>query len=195
VTTRHDAHVRIAIHLRGLVFAGVFSLAVVTAMVPRVHAAALAPGDLMPSMRGELLDGRKVTLPDSTHHAGALLVMGFSYESRHDVEAWVARYRRDFGSDTSLRWFEIPIIGGASRLARPFIDSGMRRGTPRELHGNVITLYRDSRLWKERMACADPDVAYLLLIDGAGRVVWRGHGPLTDVAYDALAKTLRERPR
>ena len=33
------------------------------------------------------------------------------------------------------------MIGGLGTLARWFIDSGMRRGTPKADQGNVITVY------------------------------------------------------
>jgi hypothetical protein len=179
--------------------AAAFVAALLSLALP--HASALAapaplkPGDPMPPLRAELLSGHKIALPDSVKGFVAVLFMGFTYESRHDVEAWTRRFHRDFGADSSLRWWEVPIIGGAARLARPFIDGGMRRGTPAALHDHVITLYHDAGAWKKRMECEDANVAYLLLIDREGRVIWRGHGPLSDAAYEALATKLREARR
>ena len=147
----------------------------------------IALGDTLPALRGELLSGRKTTLPDSTLGSVTLLMLGFTYESRHDVEVWAGRFRREFGSDTGLAYFEVPVIGGAGRLARPFIDRGMRRGTPRELHDHVITLYRNAGDWKRRVGFSEPDVAYLLLLDRAGRLAFRARGPFDEDGYRALA--------
>jgi hypothetical protein len=151
----------------------------------------IAIGDMLPALRGELLSGGKVTLPDSSLGSAALLMLGFTYDSRHDVEAWAERFRGDFAADTTVTFFEVPVIGGAGRIARPFIDRGMRRGTPRELHDHVITVYRNAGEWKRRVGFSEPDVAYLLLVDRAGRLIFNAHGPFDEVGYQALAGHVR----
>jgi hypothetical protein len=152
----------------------------------------IPPGGELPKLRGELLSGRSIVLPDSARGSALLLLLGFTYESRHDVEAWAERFRRDFGADSALRCYEVPVIGGAARLARPFIDGGMRRGTPRALHERVITVYRDAGEWKQRVGFSERDVAYLLLVDGEGRVVWRAQGPFGEERYGLLAGRVRD---
>ncbi len=172
---------------------GASLLAAVTALMLAgpAQSAPLAPGNVLPPLRGELLSGGKIVLPDSALGSESLLLLGFTYESRHEVEAWVVRIRRDFGAESSLRWYEVPMLGGAARLARPFIDGGMRRGTPRELHDRVLTVYRDAKEWKRHAGFTTPDVAYVLLVSREGRLVWRGQGPLDDRTYDALAGEVR----
>ena len=64
------------------------------------------------------------------------------------------------------------MLGQGARLARWFIDSGMRRGTPRDLHENVLTVYGSTGDWKQRLAVVDDKLAYLVLIDREGRVRW-----------------------
>jgi hypothetical protein len=155
----------------------------------------IPPGGELPKLRGELLSGRSIVLPDSARGSSLLLLLGFTYESRHDVEAWAGRSRHDFGADSTLRCYEVPVVGGAARLARPFIDGGMRRGTPRTLHERVITLYRDAAEWKQRVGFAEQDVAYVLLVDGEGRVVWQARGPFGEERYGLLAERVRDLPR
>jgi hypothetical protein len=152
---------------------------------------ALVPGDLMPPLRGEFLSGRKAVLPDAAHGRIALVAVGFSYDSRFAVEAWVARFRQDFGADSATAFFEVPVIGGLARMARPFIDGGMRRGTPRALHENVITVYGGASEWKSRLGFREPDDAYLVLLDRPGQVVWRHAGPFRDEDYARLAAEAR----
>ena len=164
---------------------------IVTLLIATLAAAApfpaLVPGDLLPPLRGEFLSGRKALLPDSARGRVALVALGFTYESRFAVEAWIARFRRDFGTDSSLTFFEVPVIGGMARVARPFIDGGMRRGTPKALHENVITVYGGASEWKLRLGFREPDDAYLVLLDRAGRIVWRHAGPFRDEDYTLLA--------
>ena len=152
---------------------------------------ALVPGDRLPPLRGEFLSGRKAVLPDAARGHVALVALGFSYESRIAVEAWTARFRRDFGADSAVSFFEVPVLGGMARVARPFIDGGMRRGTPKALHENVITVYGGAGEWKLRLGFREPDDAYLVLLDRGGRVVWRQAGPFREEDYALLAAEAR----
>ena len=81
----------------------------------------------------------------------ALLAVGFSYDSRWAVEVWSSRFRKEFARNTQVGWFEVPMIGGMARMGKWFIDSGMRRGTPKELHENVITVFGAVDPWKKRL--------------------------------------------
>ncbi len=152
---------------------------------------ALGPGDLMPPLRGVFLSGRKAVLPDAARGRVALVALGFSYDSRFAVEAWTTRFRRDFGADSAATFFEVPMIGGMARVARPFIDGGMRRGTPKALHENVITVYGGASEWKSRLDLRGPDDACVVLLDRAGRVVWRHAGPFREEDYARLATEAR----
>ena len=163
----------------------------IVALAAATSAPALVPGDRMPPLRGEFLSGREAVLPDAARGRVALVALGFSYGSRFAVEAWTARFRRDFGADTAVTFFEVPVIGGMARLARPFIDGGMRRGTPKALQENVITVYGGASEWKLRLGFREPDDAYLLLLDRAGRVVWRHAGPCREEDYALLAAEAR----
>jgi len=150
-------------------------------------ASELVSGELLPALRGEFLTGREAVLPQAADRRVALLLLGFTYEARFPVEAWASRFREQFQSDPRVTFFEIPMIAGLAKLAKWFIDSGMRRGTPREDYEHVITVYREVDVWKQRVHYADPNAAYLILLDGTGKVVWRHAGGFDDQAYAALS--------
>jgi hypothetical protein len=151
----------------------------------------LAAGDPLPPLRGKDLADRTVVVPDSCRGRVTLLALGFTYGSRLAVEDWTKRFREDFGRDSLATFYEVPMIGGLSKLGKPFIQSGMRRGTPRELHGNVITVYGGTGPWKERLGYQEENEAYLVLLDPEGRVQWIGHGRFGPILYDALAAATR----
>lgn len=159
------------------------------------HAAAPVPviavGAPMPPLRGDLLDGRPSVLPDSARGVNLVLFLGFTYASRHDVERWVSRLQHDFPGEPRFRWYEVPVIGGAGRIARPFIEGGMRRGIPKPLHAQVLMVYGGGGNWKQRVGFAERDVGYVLVVDGAGRVTWTGRGPFSEAGYHDLAEHLR----
>ena len=144
-------------------------------------------GDQLPLLSGEFLTGRTAVLPQAASGRVALLILGFTYDSRSPVEAWAKRFRHDFRTESRVTFFEIPMIGGLATMGKWFIDRGMRRGTPREDQENVITVYGGTDAWKRRVGFRDSRTAYLILIDQSGRVAWLHAGGLDENAYQALS--------
>jgi hypothetical protein len=151
----------------------------------------LAVGTALPVLEGTFLSGRKAQLPETSRGKIALLALGFTYESRTAVEAWCKRFTEGFGKTPDVTFYEIPVIGGMARLARWFIDSGMRRGTPKEQHENVITIYGGVDPWKKRVGYKQSDDAYLILIDSQGTIRWLHSGPFDESKFTDLLSTTR----
>jgi hypothetical protein len=152
----------------------------------------LASGDLLPLLKGDYLTGKKAVLPEGARGKVALLALGFTYDSRFAVEEWCKRFEERFAGIPDLTFFEVPVIGGAARLARWFIDSGMRKGTPKEKHENVITVYGGVDPWKRRVGFMRPDDAYLILIDRKGVVRWLHSGPFNEEEFARLVSAATE---
>ena len=168
-------------------------IALVSTMASLTSAASeLTAGENLPELRGEYLSGRKAILPKDAAGRVALLLVGFSYQSRFAVEAWTKRFREDFGKNPQVTFYEIPMIGGMARLGKWFIDSGMRRGTPQADHEHVITVYGGTEPWKQRLAVTAEDFAYLVLVDQKGNVAWRHAGPFEETSYQSLAQEVRK---
>ena len=166
-------------------------------LLPMVALAAAPPSELviggrMPELRGEYLTGREAVLPEAGKGKVSLLLLGFTYESRFSVEAWAKRFRDQFGSDPRVSFYEVPMISGMARLGKWFIDSGMRRGTPKEDYEHVITVYRGVNEWKRRVRFGDQNVAYMILIDPAGKVSWRHQGRFEEGAYKEFSSQVSE---
>ncbi len=171
----------------------ILSLALVTNMASLSFAASeLTAGEKLPELRGEYLSGRKAILPKDASGRVALLLFGFTYQSRFSVEAWTKRFREDFGKKPQVTFYEIPMIGGMARLGKWFIDSGMRRGTPKADHENVITVYGGTEPWKQRLGVRAEDSAYLVIIDPKGKVAWSHAGLIDEASYQDLAAQVRK---
>lgn len=149
-------------------------------------------GQKLPELKGKFLTGRQTTLPGGVSGRVALLIMGFSYDSRFAVESWTKRFREDFDADPQVTVFEIPMIGGMARLGKWFIDGGMRRGTPRADHERVITVYGGTGPWKERLGVSVEEHAYLILLDQKGNIAWRHAGLFDRQVYAALFEYTRK---
>lgn len=145
----------------------------------------------LPELKGEYLTGKTATLPDAAAGRVALLALGFTYDSRFAVEAWVKRFRADYGDNPQTTFYEIPMIGGMAQMGKWFIDSGMRRATPKADHEHVITVYGNMNSWKERVGFKAPDVAYLILLDKNGAVRWRHSGAFDEAVYQSLSAAMK----
>jgi hypothetical protein len=180
----------------------VLSLALLATLATAVHAAAdgaapprLALGDHLPPLKGDLLTGKPGVLPDLAAGQTALVILGFSYDSRFQVEAWAEQFRARYGGTPDITFFEVPMMGSAARLGRWFIDSGMRKNTPPELHNRVMTVYGGNGDWKARVGFSGPDDAYLVLIDRQGVVRWLARGPVTGARFQELSAAVDSLPR
>jgi hypothetical protein len=149
--------------------------------------AEMAVGDPLPKLRGEFLTGRTADLPQAASGHVALLLLGFTYDSRFAVEAWATRFREQFKTEPRVTFYEIPMIGGLARMGKWFIDGGMRRGTQKQDYEHVITVYGGTDPWKQRVGFRDPKAAYLILLDASGRVAWRHTGMVDEQVYRALS--------
>jgi hypothetical protein len=146
----------------------------------------LVVGERLPILKGDLLSGKPGVLPDIAAGRTTLVTLGFTYQSRFQVEAWAGKFRARFGARPDVTVYEVPMMGSAARLGRWFIDSGMRKGTPPALHDRVMTVYGGNDDWKARVGFSRPDDAYLVLLDAAGVVRWVGQGPATDERLNEL---------
>lgn len=166
--------------------------ALLLGLAHHVGAAPLTTGEAMPSLRGHTLGGNDAELPAIARGRVTLVAMGFTYRSRDAVEPWVKRFREGFPGDSVTTTYEVPMMAGVgARLAKPFIVGGMRDGTPRALHEQVLMTWGATREWKPRVGYRDPDHAYLLLLDREGRVAWSFAGPWDAATWPALEAATR----
>ena len=168
-------------------------IALVTAMASLSFAGSeLAVGGGLPELRGEYLSRRKAILPGDASGRVARLLFGFTYQLRFAVETWAKRFRGELEKNPQVIFYEVPMIGGMARMGKWFIDSGMRRGTPKTDHENVITVYGGTEPWKQRLGFKAEDSAYLVLLDQKGNVTWRHAGPFEEAQYQSLAAQARK---
>ena len=164
-----------------------FALFTAAASLAFAATAGLPIGQPLPELRGDTLSGRHAALPRDVAGNVALLVFGFSYDSRFAVEDWIKRFRAEFGQNPKITFYEIPMIGGPARLAKWFIDGGMRKGTAKADQDHVITIYGATAPWEERLGVTAKDAAYLILLDRQGNIVWRHGGKFEESPYKDLA--------
>ena len=166
--------------------AGALAVALALAVGAGAAQAPLVPGDPLPMFKGTDLAGHGVTLPDAAKGKVAVYLFGFSYGSRAPVEAWSEHVRGRWGAEAQVTWFQVPMIGGFGRLAKPFITGGMKKETPPQYHGNAVVVFGGVGAWKTRLSVKDDALAYIVLVDRAGVVRWLHAGAFAAARAEEL---------
>jgi hypothetical protein len=127
-------------------------------------------GEVFPTVAGTSLAGDAVTLPAVGAGAPLLLLIGYDQDAQFDLDRWL------FGLDQAgwrIRTYEVPTLPGlVPRLLAGTIDGGMRRGIPAEDWASVVTVYGDGARIAEFTGNEDGLTGRVLLLDGAGKVVF-----------------------
>lgn len=127
-------------------------------------------GMLVPSMTGETLEQKTITLPAVFDAPLTLLLVGYKQDSQFDIDRWLVSL--DI-TETEITAYEIPAIQGMfPRMFSTLINDGMRAGIPKELWGGVITLYADGEVLQKFTGNENPNNARVLLINNQGKILY-----------------------
>ncbi|HVH89673.1 MAG TPA: hypothetical protein VM912_23350 [Terriglobales bacterium] len=135
---------------------------------------------LIPHTEAEALSGKKVVLPDAFAGHPALFTIGFSRNGGDSAGRWGKDLRKELAGLSDVHFYSVAVLQDAPKLMRGMIRHGMRSGTPKAEQDSFIVLEQDEDAWKKVAGFADPNDAYILLVDSAGNVRWRTHGKSPD---------------
>ncbi len=148
---------------------------------------------MFPRVRGANLERRPFTLPDGFDGERNLVLIAFKREQQFEIDTWIPTAQRLAQGRPDFRYYELPTISRGLPLGRWWLDSAMRAGIPdlaaREA---TITLYLDKKAFRKALDLPTEETIYALLVDRAGRVLWRSEGVATDEKARDLERTLDE---
>jgi hypothetical protein len=140
----------------------------------------LGQSTAMPLTPGETLSGRRIDLTEALRRHTALLVMSFSREAGNGCNAWARSVRADAALD-GVTVYQAAMLERAPGLLRGVIKSAMRKGLTASEQDHYVILAQDEKLWRSYFGVTADKDPYVVLIDAAGRVRWRGHGESRDL--------------
>lgn len=148
-----------------------------------------------PTVTGSNLERRSFTLPDDLEGEVNLVILAFWRDHQSLVDTWMPLARRLQTRHSGLVAYELPVIESRSRVSQWFIDNGMRSGIrDRTTREHTITLYIDKAEFLATLEIEDDSTIRTLLIDRAGRILWRSDGPLDPAKEQALSEFLEPSP-
>lgn len=127
-------------------------------------------GQQFPSIKGNTLTEQPKRMPQAFAGNYHVLLVGYVQDTQFDIDRWLIGLDM---TNTDLPVYELPAIQGMfPRMFSTQIDSGMRRGIPKELWKGVITIYQDGDLVQQFTGNQAPRNARVMLLDPDGNIVY-----------------------
>lgn len=137
----------------------------------------------IPAVRGNSLAGTEVVLPDALRGKVGVLVLGFSRGSQGQVTTWGRRLAAEWKDSASVVYYEMPMLAGVPRLLRGVVTRSMKSSIPERAQSRFVPITSDEDAWRALAHYSKGDDAYVLVVDGDGRVIWQTEGEATDAAF------------
>ena len=130
-----------------------------------------------PVLEGQNLLDKKVKFPDGN---AAVVVMGFTHASQNQTKAWSQRLKGQFPV------YSIAVLEDVPRLVRGMASHGIKSGVPADQRDHFLLVYHGEKELKQAADFSTADDAYVLVLDQAGAIRWKFHGPVTDAAMEQV---------
>lgn len=151
---------------------------------------AQAPGAAIPVTHATALDGRDVTLPRDLPARATVLILGFGRHSQDATTAWEKPTRLQLARPNQIGFFDMAMISEVPGFVRPFVVRSIKHAVPDVLKPNFLPLTDDEDAWKHVAGYAkdQPEAAYVMLVDRAGKVRWSTHAAFSSNAFAELRR-------
>jgi hypothetical protein len=162
-----------------------------------IAAFAEAQNARIPTTHGTTFAGNQVTLPDDLHGRVGVLVIGFSKNSGDVCKGWGQRLAGSYGDSRDVMYYQMPVLEGVPKLIRGMVVKGIKSGVPETEQPHFLPTFSDETEWRKVARYANADDAYVLVVDGEGRVRWQTSGKVSDAGVGALkeqVEMLRKKP-
>jgi hypothetical protein len=146
-----------------------------------------------PPLSARDLDGREVALPAGFAGERNVVLVAFQRAHQRLVDTWVPWLEEQAAADPGLRFYELPTIGLRWSPARRLIDRRMAAAIDDQAtRRRTLTVYTDLRRVTTALDIDDRDTVWVFLVDGDGRVRWRGSGSFAAATAADLGAALAE---
>ncbi len=151
-----------------------------------VTGSASATETRIPPVQGSTFTGGKVNLPEDLNGKVGILVLSFSQNSRDAVTDWGKKLANDYYDSPGVLYYEMPVLASVPKMMRGFVTGRIKSSVSERGKAHFLPLMDNEMSWRAVAHYNKPDDAYVVLVDGSGRVRWQAQGPPSDDTYGAL---------
>jgi hypothetical protein len=154
-------------------------------------------GQSFPSLTGNTLSNKKITIPTDTKNKYTLLAIAYSQKSEKDLNGWMQPIYETFLDKEALFTYDVnmyfvPMIGGFKQVAGEKIEQKLKEGTDKELHENVLVYKGSMADYKNSLKFDGKDKPYFFILDKSGKIVYATSGEYTDKKLEEIEDKLAD---
>jgi hypothetical protein len=168
-----------------------FLLLALTGTLPGVGRLSAEPQRL-PMTQGQSLSGHAVVLPSAVAGHAAVIVIGFSHGSSKAMERWDKEIGAQVTAKPGVALYNIAVIEDAPKFVRGIIKGSMRALVPAAGQDHFLTVVEGQQELKSAVDFAGADDAYIVVLDGAGKIVFHTHGDPSDAAKKQVIEQIKD---
>jgi hypothetical protein len=144
----------------------------------------------LPPLEGDSLAGTKVVLPEGCAGKVAVLIFGFTKASKTQTSAWAAAISKEPPSPRDFELYQLPVLEDVPRLVRGMVISSIKKGVAENVRDHFVPILQGEAELKRLVHYAEPDDAYLIILDRTGQIVQQRHGAVSEPGISELRETL-----
>lgn len=146
----------------------------------------------IPHTEAQSLTSQPVVVPVPGATKPLVVIIAFSSKGGDDSLAWNKAFHMRYETDPRIDYVELADFQGVPSFTMGMILHGMRRSVPEPEKSHLAPFFSQEDMWKKAVSCKDTKVAYVLLADQSGHVVWQTTGPASDQKVAALETAIVE---
>jgi ATP10 protein len=162
------------------------SIFIAMALLTGVLGVAQTHNERIPTTHGTSFAGTAVNLPGDLRGKVGILVVGFSKSSGDVCKVWGQHLATTYENSHDAMYFQMPELESVPKLVRGMVLRSMKSSVPQWDQSHFMPIFSDEAVWKSVTRFGNPDDAYVLVVDGDGKVLWQTSGTFTDAGFSAL---------
>jgi hypothetical protein len=140
----------------------------------------------IPHTEGTSLTNQPIIVPVPSSNKPLVVVIAFSSKGGDDSGAWNKAFHQRYEKDPRIAYVELADFQGVPSFIMKMILHGMRRSVQEPEKSHLAPFFSGEDAWKKLVAFKDTKIAYVLLSDPSGHVVWQTAGPASEEKVAAL---------
>lgn len=154
-------------------------------------------GLVFPTLNGETLHKKNITIPDDVKGKYTLLGLAYSQKAEDDLKTWYIPAYNKFIAKTGMmddmydvNIYFVPMFSGAKKVAKPKAMKELEKKSDSKIHPYVLFYAGDLSPYRDQLKMNSKSEPYFYLLDSAGRIVWTVSGDFKQEYFDNLETIL-----
>jgi ATP10 protein len=147
-------------------------------------------GKAFSTVKAKTLLNNNIVFPAVVKGKTCIVSVAFNDDSRPMTDEWVKIIPAKY-VDSTIVFYEIPMIKNAPKLFRGAIEKGMRKGIDVKLHNNVANYYGKIDTYKMELLMPNESSCYVFVLDKDGKIKTSVEGVPTAENLKKIAAALK----